>query len=153
MSAQLASPEQHFVSPRRELLVSVLDRIVPREGDYPGAGELGVVEYLESAASRSAGSAAILDRGLARIEAADGSFAELSDGDQDRVLERVERDDPGFFAELVRHAYTGYYTDPRITELLGPDVRPPQPLGYPLEAGDLSLLENVRKRGPIYRKV
>lgn len=54
---------------------------------------------------------------------------------------------------LVRQAYNGYYTDPRIVELLGLEVRPPQPLGHRVDQGKIALIENVKNRGIAYREV
>ena len=69
MSQRSAPSEQHFVGARRDLLEAVLDRIVPREGAFPGAGEAGVVRYLDSVAHRSDEAAMVLDRALDRLAA------------------------------------------------------------------------------------
>ena len=44
-------------------------------------------------------------------------------------------------------------TNKIVLNLLGPHARPPQPLGYDIEKGDLSSLENVKNRGIIFRKL
>ena len=46
----------------------------------------------------------------------------------------------------------GYYSDPTTVRLLGTAGRPPQPHGHHLEPLDLSLLENIKQRQPIYRQ-
>jgi hypothetical protein len=46
-----------------------------------------------------------------------------------------------------------YYRDVRVMRALDIDVRPPFPVGYIQEPNDFSLLEPVRQRGEIYRKV
>ena len=56
-----------------------------------------------------------------------------------------------FFDLLVRQTYNGYYTNPRIIEALGLEARSPQPRGYRVEMGNISLMENVQRRGRIYR--
>ena len=68
------------------------------------------------------------------------------------MLRAVESESPAFFGELVRLTYVGYYSRPRIAAALGLEARPPQPLGFELEQADLSPLDNVRKRGPVYRE-
>lgn len=67
-------------------------------------------------------------------------------------------------ADAFRHAFADaanlvqsivaqcYYRDPRVMRALNIDVRPPFPKGYIQEPNDLSLLDPVRARGPIYRK-
>ena len=154
---------------QRELLSRVLDRIVPAGDGMPGAGELGVGEFVESAAgskqghdrhSRGGGNPSatrLLVDGLKHIEVAAGQrgsgvFAQLDGDARDEVLRAVESDSPEFFDELVRLTYVGYYSQPRIAAGLGLEARPPQPLGFDMQQADLSLVENVRKRGPVYRE-
>ena len=142
---------------QRELLSRVLDRIVPAGDGMPGAGELGVGEFVESAAGSSAGQTRLLVDVLTRIGIAgeshgSGAFGELDDAARDEVLRAVESDAPEFFDELVRLTYVGYYSQPRIAAGLGLEARPPQPLGFELEQADLSPLDNVRERGPVYRE-
>ena len=147
-----------FTDAQRELLTRVLDRIVPAGGGLPGAGELGVGEFVESAAGSSPGQTRLLVDGLKLIEVTGGrhgseSFGELDDDAKDEVLGDVESTSPEFFDELVRLTYVGYYSQPRVAAALGLEARPPQPLGFDMQQGDLSLVENVRKRGPVYRDV
>ena len=140
------------------LLSQVLDRIVPAHGDFPGAGGLVVAGYIEGVVGESAESRRLFADGLSQIESGCQTrhgvgFTKLPDDQRDEVLRQVETNAPRFFSELVQHTYSGYYTRPEIIELIGLEPRPPQPLGYRLEPGDLSLLENVRKRGKVYREV
>ena len=65
----------------------------------------------------------------------------------------VEAEEAKFFDLLVRQTYNGYYIDPRIVKLLGLEARPPQPLGYRVYQGNITLIENVKNRGLAYRKV
>ena len=44
-----------------------------------------------------------------------------------------------------------YYRDDRVMKAIGMERRPPFPLGFQVETGDLSLLEPVRARGKKYR--
>ena len=46
-----------------------------------------------------------------------------------------------------------YYRDARVMRALNIDVRPPFPVGYIQEPNDFALLDPVRQRGEIYRKV
>ena len=95
---------------------------------------------------------------LGQIEAAAGrgyasSFTDLSGEHQSAVLRGAESSEPELFGTLLRQAYNGYYSDPKVIRALGLEARPPQPLGYELEPGDLSALENVKRRGRVYREV
>ena len=142
---------------QRDLLTQVLDRVVPAGGGLPGAGELGVGEFVESVAGSSAVQTRLLVDVLKLIEVTaglrgSGAFGELDDEAKEEALRAVESDAPEFFDELVRVTYVGYYSKPRIAAALGMEARPPQPLGFELEQADLSPLDNVRKRGPVYRE-
>ena len=145
-----------FIDAQLELMWGVLDRIIPPADNFPGAGDLGVTNYVDRVVGESEDLKRLFARGLTQI-ATNGEaqgpegFAGLPDEQKDAVLRQVESEDPEFFQALVRHTYNGYYTNPRIIELLGLEARPPQPKGYQLEPGDLSLLERVKKRGQAYR--
>jgi hypothetical protein len=80
-------------------------------------------------------------------------FTALLEGQRDAVLHHVEAMAPEFFEALVTHTYSGYYSHPTIARLLGMEGRPPQPRGHHLEPLDLSLLDNIKQRQPIYRQV
>ena len=141
----------------RTLLREVLDQIIPpsADGSFPGAGELGVGERIEEMLAQQPEFGRIIEQGLASIrrlaESRDSSgFGGLSGSERAALLREVEAAEPAFFGALVMCAYLGYYSDRRITDRLG--VRnPPQPEGYDLEPGDLSLLDPVRTRPKLWR--
>ena len=56
-------------------------------------------------------------------------------------------------AALVRVVLLCYYRDDRVMRSLGQEARPPFPMGHVVEQGDWSLLDPVRARPPMYRKV
>ncbi len=45
-----------------------------------------------------------------------------------------------------------YYRDGRVLQSLGREAKPPMPDGFEVGQGDFSLLDDVRARGPIWRK-
>ena len=140
------------------LLVEVLDCIVPRDGDIPGAGEVGVAVYIGGEMDYSKYLKALIEEVLISIEETSQEmysqcFGILPDRSKVDVLSRVESENGEFFKELVRLCYSGYYIDPEIRQFLGLEQRPPFPVGYDMEPLDMSLLENVKSRGRIYRDV
>ena len=144
-----------FSDAQAELVARVLDRIVPATDKMPGAGEIAV-EYLDRFVAASAKHKRTFSNGLTGVElrarqSFSGNFADLSGEQQDEVLRQVEAADRRFFDLLVRQTYNGYYTNPRIIEALGLEARGPQPRGYRVEMGNVSLMENVQRRGRIYR--
>jgi len=143
---------------RRALLAAALDRLVPPNGDLPGAGALGVAEPIERALADSAPLRRLFLEGLLELELAAGAggFGQLEGEARDEALRRVEADHAAFFAALLNHAYRGYYTHPRVLSALergtGYPARPPQPLGQAIEPWDERLLERQRRRAPFWRK-
>jgi hypothetical protein len=147
-----------FAAAQRELLMSVLNRIVPAAGAFPGAGDLGVASYLDRVVGQSAVLRRLFAQGLVQITLMSQTqyaqpFTMLLEEQRDTVLRQVETTAPEFFEVLVTHTYSGYYSHPTIVRLLGMEGRPPQPRGYHLEPLDLSLLDNNKQRQPIYRQV
>jgi hypothetical protein len=146
-----------FVEAQRPVVTSMLNRIVPAGGDLPGAGDLDIASYLDAVIVPSTDLKRLFAEGVAQVEIASHTcygrpFTELSGDQQDGILHEAESADPEFFAALVLHTYSGYYSHPRVIRLLGLDVRPPQPRGYDLEPLDPRLLDRVRQRRPMYRE-
>ena len=143
---------------QRGLMAAILDGIIPREGDFPGAGELGVAEHLDKAVAGTKDLRRLFAEGLKSVVSMSHQeygkdFVSLSAGERVHVLEHIESDEPEFFEELVHHAYAGYYISPEVLRVKGLELSPPMPKGYPLKPFDLSLLESVKKRGQLYREV
>ena len=137
---------------QRVLLGATLNRIVPAQGDMPGAGDLGIAAFVESVVAGSAAKRRLLMDGLVQIEIAaqerGGSFSTLSETAQNDALKLVEETNPAFFQELVTQAYRGYYTDETVCSLLS--YRAPNRADYDPLPFDESLLEPVRQRGQIW---
>ena len=153
---EAAKPKSFFTDSQRRLVKAILNRLVPTNGDLPGAGDLGVVDFVDRAVASSSELSRLFHEGLAAIDnVSTGSFGGDFDGlgaeRQDRVLRRVESEQPSFFDALVAECYKGYYSRPDVRERIGLGARPPQPLGYQMDPFDPSGLDNVRGRGRIYR--
>ena len=150
-----AGKQAFFVSEQMDLLTAVLDRVIPGDGVFPGAGELGIAPYVDRVVAQSVRLRRLFAAGLAElsVRAGLGGFTTLTDARKDAVLREVESAAPEFFEALVRRAYNGYYMDPKVIVLLGLEARPPQPRGYSLEPGELGGLERVKGRGQVYRDV
>ena len=139
------------------LLQYIVDCLIPGTKEMLPASEIGTAEYLDSIAGTSVMFRRQLLEGLKDIEIAAGKtgqeFASLSEDGRIEVLKSVEVSNPGFFNQLVRYTYTVYYTTPEVLKRLGMSGRPPQPLGYHMERGNLDLIEKVKARGPVYKEV
>ena len=111
--------------PQRALLDMVLDRIIPREGELPGAGELGVAGHIDGVVGKSRELRRLFAEGLASIEITgsemfSSEFAALSGQERVAVLRRVESEHAEFFQALVLHTYAGYYTKSNRHTAAGP---------------------------------
>jgi hypothetical protein len=144
-----------FSPQEAQALASVLDEIIPPsdDGRLPGAGEAGLVRYIEQHASELR---PWILQGLSALdELANGrgarDFAALSREDKLEALNGVATAQPAFLPGLILQTYAGYYQNDRVLEGLGLEARPPYPEGYEMEPTDLSLLDAVRRRGKLYR--
>ena len=146
-----------FTELQKDLLSSVLNRLIPPEGQLPGAGDLGLAGFLEKVIEGQVQLNRLFNDGLAQIEIAAGirepsGFQALNDDGKDAALKQVEASHPEFFDELVRQTYNGYYTNPSIFQLIGYSERPTQGTNGSLELLDESLLDQQRKRAPFWRR-
>lgn len=140
----------------RGCLAAVLDTLIPprAERGLPGAGSIGLGDVIVAAAPTlvpllrttcTALQAAAQDRGVA-------GFASLDMADRSELLQARDEAEPGLVAGLLFQVYSAYYQHPDVLPALGLEARPPHPLGYDLEEGDLGALERVRARGRLYRE-
>lgn len=144
-----------FSDEQERALACVLDEIIPPsdDGRFPGAGELGLVSYVRE---RAADLVPMIVQGLSSLdELAQGrgavDFEAIPRSERRGVLEGLAGREPGFLPLLVFHTFSGYYQQGPVLEALGLEARPPFPGGHEIEANDLSLLDPVRERGPVYR--
>ena len=84
---------------------------------------------------------------------AGGAFADLAEHRRKEVANALREKGGPTLAALNRVILLCYYRDDRVMHSLGQEPRPPFPKGHVVEQGDLALLDPVRKRPPIWRKV
>jgi hypothetical protein len=82
-----------------------------------------------------------------------GSFAGLDPAHRTDVAARFREAGGAPLTALVRVVLLCYYRDDRVMRSLGLEPRPPFPQGHVVEQGDWSLLDPVRARPPMYRRV
>lgn len=134
-------------------LAAVQDRLIPREGEMPGAGELGCAARVDTYLAERADWRVQVLAALQLVEAAAGArgFLSRSEEEQDAALAAVEAAEPVLFARLVRVTYTAYYTDERVQRTGDFITQPPLPAGHTMETFDATRLEPVRRRGRLWR--
>ena len=145
-----------FSSKQKDFIISILNIIIPKSDGFPSAGEIEVYNHIDNILSDSPYLKRIFIEGLNSIQYESNilfkkDFISLNDSEKNIVLKNIEHMKTDFFNALILHTYNGYYTNDIVLNLLGPHARPPQPLGYDIEEGNLSSLEVVKSRGIIYR--
>jgi hypothetical protein len=135
------------------LLAAVQDRLIPPDGDLPGAGALGAAWRVDALVAQQVEWRRDLLAVLQAIDAAGGAtgFPALPGGAQDDALHQVEAAQPLLFQRLLRLTYTAYYTDERVQRALSGVNSPPQPAGHGMTTFDESWLEPVKARGKLWR--
>ena len=154
----MSTSRQVFSAAQRELLDAALDRIIPPQGDRPGAGALGIGDFVESVAAGEPGLIRLFVQGLSAIaiaaaERGPDGFAALPGEAQDATLQAVEASNSDFFDQLVLQVYNGYYTSLTVFQAIGYDAPLPPVPGVKLELLDDNLLEVQRQRAPFWTRV
>ena len=134
--SDLLSTDDPFSSADKEALAEIMGAMIPEQGDRPSGADAAIMQDFLTTARPFAD---IVKQALAQ-------YAEVG-------LEQFSRSRNAQVNSLVSLVVQCYYRDDRVMEAIGMEARPPHPSGYELEAGDWSLLEPVRARGEIYRKV
>jgi hypothetical protein len=154
----MSASRQVFSPAQRQLLDTVLDRIIPPQGDRPGAGSLSIGDFVESVAVGEPGLIRLFMQGLAAVEisgaerGAEG-FVALSDEAKDAALQAVEMSHTDFFEQLVLQVYNGYYTNLTVFDTIGYTFLSTPISGVKLELLDETLLEAQRQRPPFWTQV
>ena len=82
-----------------------------------------------------------------------GSFADLAPERRAEIAARFKQEGGAPLFALNRVVLLCYYRDDRVMRSLGQEPRSPFPKGHVVEQGDWSLLDPVRKRAPMWRRV
>ena len=118
-----------------DILGEIVDLLIPAKENLPSPTKINVVEHIDDALSNTSATRRIFVESLGDIN--NKQFLSLSNGT--------------FFSQLLRHTYNAYYTNPIVVAGIGMTGKPPQPMGYTLEKGNLTLLDKVIKKGQIWR--
>jgi hypothetical protein len=155
----MSTDGDRFSSDEIRALNAVLDEIVPpsADGKLPGAGEVGVADYIQTHTLRQSPELEpLIKQGLATLDAIarrrePRGFCALSPVPRAEALAELESSSPGFVSSLIFPTYLGYYQHPRVLAALGLGTNPPHPTGYQMEPNDLKLLDAVRRRAKFFR--
>ena len=147
-----------FSTEHERMLEALLDVVIPpsSDGQLPGAGALGLTEHVARTVRQTPMLGPVVEYGLsalADLAAARraGGWPVLSMEERADVLREFTATDQFFLPAFMFLVYSGYYQHPRVVEVLGLEARAPHPEGYAMDSGDFTLLDAVRRRGPIHR--
>jgi hypothetical protein len=119
--------------------------------DVPGADDEKIFTDILESLERDCDA---IGRALAHLaKLSGGAFADLEPQRRNEVAAAFRETGGAPLAALVRVVLLCYYRDDRVMRSLGQEPRPPFPKGHVVEQGDWSLLDPVRARPPIYRRV
>ncbi|MEO9781225.1 MAG: gluconate 2-dehydrogenase subunit 3 family protein [Sedimentitalea sp.] len=143
-----------WATDERVLLDAILDVLIPpgKAGRIPGAGELGVADFIATADAYARD-----PMGAARavIAAVGHGFLTLPTDQRVAALKQIEATHPRVFATLVQVTYMGYYRRPDTRPLFGVAGHPVHPQGYVVARESDALMADltapVRARGRVYR--
>jgi hypothetical protein len=127
--------------------------IIPASAAYdvPGADDENIFNDIQRSFERDRDD---IGRALAQLATlSGGAFADLDPQRRTEVAATFRETGGVPLAALVRVVLLCYYRDDRVMRSLGQEPRSPFPKGHEVEQGDWSLLDPVRARPKMYRRV
>src|SRR6516225_7904163 len=138
---------------QRENLRAIAGVMIPAstEFDVPGADDPLIQADILATLGRDADLVREALDALAQL--AGQPLASLDPAQREAVALELRANGGAAVATLTRVILQCYYRDDRVVRSLGLEPRPPYPKGHELEEGDWSLLDPVRARAPMWRRV
>jgi hypothetical protein len=127
--------------------------MIPASATYgvPGADDDLIFADIVKSLERDTADTRAAIRQLAGLSG--GAFADLSPERRAGIAARFKQEGGAPLFALNRVVLLCYYRDDRVMRSLGQEPRPPFPKGHVVDQGDWSLLDPVRKRPPMWRRV
>ncbi len=136
-----------------DVLSAMLDRLIPAVDGLPPAGQMGLAPDVILLAGRQDRFWGLFSGAMESFVLQNPSFVALDGDEQDRAIRSFEEESPRHFGVVLDISYIVYYKQPAVHERIGWDSPPPQPDGNVMAPWDESVLENIRKRAPFWRRV
>ena len=127
--------------------------MIPASTRYgvPGADDEPIFTDIVKSLERDTADARTALRHLATLS--EGAFCDLPPERRAEVTARFRQEGGAPLFSLNRVVLLCYYRDDRVMRSLGQEPRSPFPKGHVVDQGDWSLLDSVRKRPPMWRRV
>ena len=155
MTNNIIHTDSPLADPQLKILMLIVDLIIPgdEKRNMPAASDTGINTYLTA---MEAEQLQALTFALVSLES---SFVDaglmidsLSVSERKAHIENFSSEQVELWQLLVMMTYTCYYQDEEVIKALGLNPLPPFPRGNEVKQGDLSLLDQVRKRTGLYRE-
>jgi hypothetical protein len=145
--------ENALTPAQRDDLRVVSAMMIPASAEYdvPGADDGAIQADIMTTLGRDTRPVGEALDHLARL--AGMPLAQLDQARRDAVAKEFRSSGGTAAATLIRVVLQCYYRDDRVLRSLGLELRPPFPKGHALEQGDWSLLEPVKARPSMWRRV
>jgi hypothetical protein len=134
------------------LLNSILDRLIPAIDDLPSAGQMSLSEEIVRLAGQQARFNTLFSTAMNSFLAQHPSFDSLAPEQKDDAIRTFEAENADLFEVILNISYIVYYKNPRVHKRIGWGGKSPQPDGNEMEPWDESVLKNMRKREPFWRR-
>ncbi|HEX3881315.1 MAG TPA: hypothetical protein VHW66_01530 [Stellaceae bacterium] len=137
-----------LTQPQRDDLRALAGVMIPESAEYrvPGADDPAIQADILATLGRDEAPVREALEAVAGLAALDPAAREAA------ALALRGKGGPAV-ATLSRVVLQCYYRDDRVVRSLGLEARAPYPKGHELEQGDWSLLDPVRTRPPLWRRV
>jgi hypothetical protein len=136
----------------QKLLDSILDRLIPAVDELPSAGQMNLSDEIVRLSGQQARFSALFTNSMNSFGSQNPLFNSLAPEQQDDAIRAFEADSAELFDVLLSISYIVYYKDSRVHDRIGWSGKSPQPDGNEMEPWDESVLENMRKREPFWRR-
>jgi hypothetical protein len=153
-SAHLSPVDNAPLTPaQHDDLRTVARMMIPESAEYqvPGADDATIQADILATMGRDTPMVRAALDSIARL--AGRPLAQLDDTGRDVVANEFRASGGAPAATLIRVILQCYYRDDRVLRSLNLELRPPFPGGYELEQGDWSLLDPVKARPAMWRRV
>ncbi len=132
---------------------ALAEALLPGDAHWPSGAELDLAGSIESICDLVAGHAETMDE----LEQALGeAFIGAARIERQSALEAIEREVPDLFGVARLAVFDAYYRHPRVLGVLaarcGYRAAPPQPMGFPVDGFDPSVLSTVRTMAKRWRE-
>jgi hypothetical protein len=134
-----------------DFVAAVIDTLLPGDADEPRLPSASSVDVMARLGPRLEREHRATLAAIADAAGGEDAFLGATESIRIEAIRRVDVAMRSAFQALVQAALIEYYESDAVLLAFGWRVEPPQPSGHRLDAFDETLLEPVKRRGPMWR--